>query len=105
MSSAVREAVDLTRLPWIRPLVKTYAEDFASVAPLFAGNPADPMAWRATIERVQRAPHDRAALARLVGDQLEERGAPAEAKRAELADPAAVVVPASRPGSRRPSTR
>lgn len=94
MSGAVREAVDLTRLPWIRPLVKTYAEDFASVAPLFAGDPADPKAWRSTIERVQRAPHDRDALARLVGDQLDERGAPAEARRAaaELADPKAVAV-------------
>jgi bacillithiol biosynthesis cysteine-adding enzyme BshC len=94
VSSAVREAVDLSRLPWIRPLVKTYAEDFASVAPLFAGNPADPLAWRATIERVQRAPHDRQALAQLVGDQLEERGAPVEAKHAaaELADAAAVCV-------------
>ena len=61
MSSAVREAVDLSRLPWIRPLVKAYTEDFASVAPLFAGNPADPRAWAATIERVQRAPRDRPA--------------------------------------------
>jgi uncharacterized protein YllA (UPF0747 family) len=94
VSGAVREAVDLSRLPWIRPLVKAYAEDFASVAPLFAGNPADALAWRATIERVHRAPHDRAALARLVSDQLAERGAPSEARRAaaELADPSAVCV-------------
>ncbi len=82
MSSAVREAVDLSRLPWIRPLVKVYTEDFASVAPLFAGNPADPLAWRATIDRVQRAPRNREAIAAIVGRQLEERGASAEAKRA-----------------------
>ena len=94
MSGAVREAVDLSRLPWIRPLVKTYAEDFASVAPLFAGDPADPLAWRSTIERVQRAPHDRHTLAHMVGDQLRAREAPAEAQRAaaELADPTTVTI-------------
>jgi bacillithiol biosynthesis cysteine-adding enzyme BshC len=94
MSSAVREAVDLSRLPWIRPLVKAYTEDFASVAPLFAGNPADPRAWTATIERVQRAPRDRQAVATLVLQQLDERGAPAEARRAaeRLADASSVAI-------------
>jgi len=94
VSGAVREAVDLSRLPWIRPLVKAYADDYASVAPLFAGNPADSAAWRATIERVQRARRDRTALAALLARQLEARGAPAAAQRAAatLADPASVAV-------------
>jgi bacillithiol biosynthesis cysteine-adding enzyme BshC len=94
VSGAVREAVDLSRLPWIRPLVKAYADDYASVAPLFAGNPADSTAWRATIERVQRARRDRATLAALVARQLDARAAPPPARlaAATLADPAAVAV-------------
>ncbi|MFI5177078.1 MAG: bacillithiol biosynthesis cysteine-adding enzyme BshC [Vicinamibacterales bacterium] len=94
VSGAVREAVDLSRLPWIRPLVKAYADDYASVASLFAGNPADSTAWRQTIERVQRARRDRAALAALVGRQLDARNAPTAARQAAatLADPAAVAI-------------
>jgi len=94
MSSAVREAVDLSRLPWIRPLVKAYTGDFASVAPLFAGNPGDPRAWDATIERVQRAPRDRRALTALVLQQIDERGAPDGSRRAaeRLADATSVAI-------------
>ena len=39
--SAVRFAVDVRRLPWMRRLAVDYAFDFARVAPFFAGNPAD----------------------------------------------------------------
>jgi bacillithiol biosynthesis cysteine-adding enzyme BshC len=93
-SGVVRDAIDVRRLPWIRPLVGAYASDFASVAPLFAGNPADPGAWQQTIARVQRAPRDRQALVALLRRQLESRHAPAEAHAAvdTLADPAAVAV-------------
>jgi len=93
--SAVREAIDLRRLPWIRPLVNAQAADFASVASLFAaGNPADPAAWRSTIARVQRAPHDRAALAGVLNRQLAERNAPAAARTAaaSLAETSTVAV-------------
>ena len=88
------DAIDLRRLPWIRPLVTTYLNDFASVSDLFAGDPNDPAAWQATIARVRRAPRNRAALAALVGRQLERRGAPAEARAAaaSLADGATVAV-------------
>jgi bacillithiol biosynthesis cysteine-adding enzyme BshC len=74
--------------------VSAYASDFASVAPLFAGNPADPEAWRETIARVQRAPRDRQALVAMLGRQLERRGAPPEAREAagKLADPASVAI-------------
>src|SRR5437016_9052669 len=94
VSATLREAIDLRRLPWIRPLVSAYAYDFGSVAPLFAGNPAEPQAWRDTIARVQRAPRDRARVAHLVGAQLERRGAPAEARRsaALLEDPTTVAI-------------
>ena len=56
----VRDAIDLQRLPWIRPLVTAYLNEFSTVAPLFAGNPKDPAAWRAAIDRVTRTSRDRA---------------------------------------------
>ena len=52
----------------------------ARVASLFAGNPAEPGAWRETIARVQAAPRDRALVAGVLADQLERRGAPREAR-------------------------
>jgi bacillithiol biosynthesis cysteine-adding enzyme BshC len=93
-TAAIRDAIEVSRLPWIRPLVSAYATDYASVAPLFAGDPADPAAWRETIGRVQRAPRDRARLAAIVSAQLDRRGAPDAARRnaARLADGATVAV-------------
>jgi len=93
-TSALREAIDLRRFPWIRPLVSAYATDFSTVAPLFAGNPGDPAAWADTIRRVQRAPRDRERLAAILTAQLDERDAPAEARAAAAAlrDQAAVAV-------------
>ena len=84
----------MRRFPWIRPLVAAYASDFASVAPLFAGNPASSDAWRATIERVSKAPRDRARVEQAVSRQLDQRGAPQEARTAarRLADPSAIAV-------------
>jgi bacillithiol biosynthesis cysteine-adding enzyme BshC len=91
---AVRAAIDLTRLPWIRPLATTYAGDFAAVSTLFAGNPQDPAAWRDTIARLHRVPGDRPRLADVVTRQLVARGAPPDAlaAAATLADPATVAV-------------
>jgi bacillithiol synthase len=93
-SSLIRDAIDLRRFPWIRPLVAAYSSDFASVATLFSGNPSDPAAWTDAIARAQRAPRERAALARIVTGQLERRGAHAHAKAAatRLADPATVAI-------------
>jgi bacillithiol biosynthesis cysteine-adding enzyme BshC len=90
----VLDAIDLRRLPWIRPLVTTYLNDFTSVADLFAGNPTEPAAWRATIDRVRRATRNRADLAALLGRQLERRGAPQQARvaAASLADESTVAV-------------
>jgi hypothetical protein len=75
-SSLIRDAIDLKRFPWIRPLVAAYSSDFSSVASLFTGNPADPAAWTQTIARVQQSPRDRAGLAKVLSAQLERRGAP-----------------------------
>jgi hypothetical protein len=72
----VRDAIDLTRFPWIRPLVNDYATNFESVRALYAGDPSDPAAWRDTIARVQRAPRDRAAISAVLGHQLESRQSP-----------------------------
>ena len=96
MSGAVREAVDSEPSAVDSPArQRRTPSDFASVAPLFAGNPADPLAWRATIERVQRAPHDREALA--AAGRRPARGArrlrrKRSARPPKLADPAAVAV-------------
>ena len=78
----VLDAIDLRRLPWIRPLVTAYLSDFASVSQLFAGNPQDPAAWRAAIARVRGAPRNRSAIADILVRQLERRNAPAEARAA-----------------------
>jgi bacillithiol biosynthesis cysteine-adding enzyme BshC len=93
-SSAIRQAIDVRRFPWIRPLVGAYANDFASIAPLFAGNPADPGAWRATIARVAGAARDRSTVGSILASQLDRRGAPPAAKReaAKLLDPASVAI-------------
>lgn len=87
-------AIDMRRFPWIRPLVAAYASEFASVGPLFAGNPASPEAWRDTIARVSRGPRDRAQVEQALSRQLDQRGAPQEARTAarRLADPSAVAV-------------
>ena len=90
----VHAAIDLRRFPWIRPLVSEYTHQFQSIAPLFAGNPADPQSWREAIDRVQRAPRRGADLSRLIDAQLARRSAPPEARQAarQLTDSATVAV-------------
>jgi bacillithiol biosynthesis cysteine-adding enzyme BshC len=92
----LRDAVPFTRLPWMRALVHAYTHDFASIAPLFAGDPARPEVWRETIARVARAARSRDRLAAILTAQLSRRGAPEEARRlaAELgrADAVALVT-------------
>lgn len=90
----LRAAIDLREYPAASPFSRAYARGFDAVSPLFAGNPADPSAWRAAIRRVNAAPRDRAPMASLIDAQLSRRGAPAEARAmaARLADPAAVTI-------------
>lgn len=93
-TGVVRQSIDVRRFSWIRPLVSAYSSDFASVASLFAGNPADPAAWKETIDRVQKSPRDRAVMARVVAGQLERRGSHTHAKAVagRLADASTVAV-------------
>ena len=93
-SGLVRDVIPYDRLPWIRPLVAATTHDFSAVAPLFAGDPADPAAWQATIDRVTRQSRPHAAIAEVVQAQLARRHAPARARAAaaELATPGAVAV-------------
>ena len=64
-SGVVRQSIDVRRFSWIRPLVSAYSSDFPSVASLFAGNPADPAAWKDAIARVQ------ALALRVLAERLE----------------------------------
>jgi bacillithiol biosynthesis cysteine-adding enzyme BshC len=93
-SSLVHRAIDLRQLPWTRPFSVAYAHDFSSIAAFFAGNPAQPDAWRDAIARVTRAPRDRHALVRALERQLAARNAPVPSRQAaeRLGDPAAVAV-------------
>jgi bacillithiol biosynthesis cysteine-adding enzyme BshC len=87
-------AVDIRTFPWIRRLASDYAFAYANVAPFFAGDPSTPAAWADTIRRSQALPRQPAELARVIGAQQEQRGAPAASREAaaKLADPATRVV-------------
>ena len=89
-----RFSVEIRRFPWIKRLAVDYAFDYARVAEFFAGNPADPAAWRDAIARTQRHPRDRDAIADLVVAQQRRRGAPPDAlaAAARLRDPSSVAV-------------
>jgi bacillithiol biosynthesis cysteine-adding enzyme BshC len=89
-----RLGVDVRRFSWIRPLAGDYAFNFKNVAPLYAGDPADPAAWRAAIARAQQFPRQRDAVAQVLAAQQTRRGAVAEARNAaaSLADPRSVAI-------------
>jgi bacillithiol biosynthesis cysteine-adding enzyme BshC len=92
--STAQTGIDLRRFPWIRRLAADYTFAFDNLSPFFSGDPADPSAWAAAIERTRAHPRDRQLLARAIGDQQRRRGAPAQAlaAAARLADPASVAV-------------
>lgn len=93
-AAVVREPIDLRRFPWIRPLVREYSQNFGRLAPLFAGNPAEPDAWRQTIARVTGKSRDRASVHAALSRQLTRRGAPREAQASvdALASPSSVAI-------------
>lgn len=70
----------------------TFAHD--QVAPFFAGDPADPDAWRAAIARARAhpRPHARIADALLAQQERRDAPAPARANARRLADPQTVAV-------------
>ena len=93
-ATSARLAVDVRRFPWINRLAADYAFDFARVADFYAGNPADPAAWAAAIDRTQPFARQRDAVADLIAAQQQRRGAPAEslAAAARLRDPRTVAI-------------
>jgi len=92
--TTARLPLDIRRFPWINRLAADYAYDYARVAEFFAGNPAEPAAWRDAVQRTQRRPRNGAAIADILQAQQRRRGAPAEAvaAAAQLRDPKAVAV-------------
>ena len=86
--------VDIRRFSWVRRLVVDYVYDFDRLSEFYAGNPADPSAWRAAIARTQQHPRQRDAVADLLQAQQRQRGAPPEAVAATalLRDPRSVAV-------------
>ena len=86
----------MRRFTWIRPLVADYANNFAGISALYAGDPRESDAWRRAIERAQTHSRRRAEVAGLVAAQQERRGAPPAARDAGAqlaqADTVAVVT-------------
>ncbi|HVH57728.1 MAG TPA: bacillithiol biosynthesis cysteine-adding enzyme BshC [Vicinamibacterales bacterium] len=74
--------IDVRRLGWVRPLAGEYSSNFATVAPLFAGDPASSDAWASAIARTQQHRRNRDGIAGIVGGQQERRNAPAQARAA-----------------------
>jgi bacillithiol biosynthesis cysteine-adding enzyme BshC len=78
----------------MRPLSGDYAFNFSNVAPLYAGDPQSPEAWRETAGRVRARPRQHAEVAAAIAAQQIRRGAPAEsqAAAARLARPEASAI-------------
>jgi bacillithiol synthase len=93
-TTTTRLAIDLSRMPWARPLGIDYVDNFSKLSDFFAGDPAQPEAWRAAIARAQRHPRDRATLTSAITAQQKARNAPpaALAASARLADPKAIAI-------------
>jgi bacillithiol biosynthesis cysteine-adding enzyme BshC len=89
-----RSAVDIRRFPWVRRLATDYAYAFDRLAPFFAGNPYDPGAWGAAVERALARPRPRQEVVALVAAQQRSRGAPSQAFSAaeRLLDPRGVAI-------------
>jgi len=87
-------AVDIGRLPGNKPLAGSYASDFGALEHFFAGNPADPAAWRRAIAARQRPAKSINPITGILQDQLRARNAPASTLEmaARLDDPRAVAV-------------
>jgi bacillithiol biosynthesis cysteine-adding enzyme BshC len=91
---STRTAIDVRRFGWIRPLAGEYAFNFASVAPLYAGDPTSPSAWSEAIARVQAHRRSPLVIADIVSAQQTRRGAPpaSRAAAALLGSPGTVAI-------------
>ncbi len=89
-----RSAIDTRQLPGLNRLAVDYAWDFGRLERFFAGNPADPQAWRDAVARVQAHARPREAVAAVIEAQQRRRGAPAEAlaATARLREAATVAI-------------
>jgi bacillithiol synthase len=92
--TTTRFPIEIRRFPWIKRLAADYAFEYERVADFFAGNPADPSAWREAIVRAQRHPRERDAIADVVLAQQQRRGAPPDAlaAAARLRDPQSIAI-------------
>ena len=88
------KAIDIRRFPWVRRLAADYAFDYRSLSPFFNGNPSDPEAWVASIERARAYPRQRIELANIIEAQQRRREAPPAAREAatRLAEADTVAV-------------
>jgi len=88
------QGVPLQRLPWARPLSIDYVHAYAKLDPFYAGDPAQPDAWRGAIQRTQTHPRQRVPLTAVLEAQQRGRRAPgaALASSARLGDPRSVAV-------------
>ena len=77
-----RIGIDVRQFGWFRPLTGEYAYNFPAVAPLYAGDPASPDAWRAAIAARARVRPRTSDIARIVAAQQARRGAPPAAREA-----------------------
>ena len=93
-AARARLPIDIRRFPWIRRLATDYVFDYPRVADFFAGNPAEPAAWREAIARTQRHPRQRGLVTDLLQAEQRSRGAPAGAidASAQLRDPQTVAI-------------
>ena len=78
--AATRLAVDVRRIPWVRPLAGDYAFNFSNVAALYAGDPQSPDAWRDAAARVQAQQRSRREVADCLAAQQARRGTPSAAR-------------------------
>lgn len=91
--AAQPQGIDLRQWSGSR-LSLDYTFAFERLAAFYAGDPADPAAWQATIAAAQAHPRPRAQMVAILQAQLADRGAPAEARAAvaKLADPRTVAI-------------
>lgn len=93
-TQAVRpQGIDLRQWSGSR-LSLDYTFQYDKLAGYYAGNPADPEAWRAAVARAQAQPRDRDGIVAILRTQLADRRAPAQARAAvdKLADPKTVAI-------------
>jgi bacillithiol synthase len=78
----------------MRPLSGDYAFNFPNVAPLYAGDPQSPEAWRETARRVRARTRTHVEIAGAIAAQQTRRSAPAESRAAAalLARPDATAI-------------